>query len=107
MKTQALQRVLTTLQDKGAIVPGDPLQDPGGFYFWYFLVLKKTGDFHPVLDLRSLNAFLKVIPLSHAKLQGNAKSDFSRRLVYINQPEGCLFSCADCYTLLPVFSFCL
>ena len=35
---------------------------PGGFYSAYFLVDKKDGGFRPILDLRGLNMFLKVLP---------------------------------------------
>ncbi|KAK7905160.1 hypothetical protein WMY93_017767 [Mugilogobius chulae] len=60
-KAQALCKEISTLLEKGAIVPVDPRLDPGGFYSRYFLVPKKTGDLRPVLDLRGLNVFLKVL----------------------------------------------
>ncbi|XP_057685683.1 uncharacterized protein LOC130911993 [Corythoichthys intestinalis] len=46
----------------GAIEPVDPRACPRGFYSTYFLVPKKTGGFRPVLDLRGLNRYLKVLP---------------------------------------------
>ncbi len=53
---------IATLLAKGAIEPIDPLTDPGSFYSTYFLVQKKTGGLHPVLDLSHLNVFLKILP---------------------------------------------
>lgn len=61
-KAQTLRLEILTLLQKGAVVPIDPRLDPGGFYSRYFLVPKKTGDLRPVLDLRGLNKFLKVLP---------------------------------------------
>lgn len=61
-KSRALVQELSTLLDKGAIVPVDPLRDPGGFYSRYFLVPKKAGGLRPILDLRGLNVFLKSLP---------------------------------------------
>lgn len=61
-KAQALAQELSTLLDKGAILPVDPLLHPGGFYSTYFLVSKKDGGLRPILDLRGLNRYLKVLP---------------------------------------------
>ena len=61
-KALALAQELSVLLAKGAIEPVDPLLQPGGFYSAYFLVTKKVGGFRPVLDLRGLNRFLKVLP---------------------------------------------
>ena len=60
-KAQALTQELSALLDKGAIEPVDPLLQPGGFYSAYFLVAKKDGGLRPILDLRGLNRFLKVL----------------------------------------------
>ena len=57
----ALNREISVLLVKGAIEPVDPLAQPGGFYSTYFLVKKKDGGFRPVLDLRGLNKFLKIL----------------------------------------------
>nr|XP_061814201.1 uncharacterized protein LOC133604909 [Nerophis lumbriciformis] len=58
----ALSRELSSLLAMGAIEPVDPRACPRGFYSTYFLVPKKTGGFRPVLDLRGLNRYLKVLP---------------------------------------------
>ncbi|XP_074544637.1 uncharacterized protein LOC141804210 [Halichoeres trimaculatus] len=60
-KALALDQELAALLAKGAIEPVDPLACSGGFYSTYFLVAKPTG-FRPILDLRALNSFLKVMP---------------------------------------------
>ena len=60
-KAIALGQELSTLQAKGAIEHVDPLVEPRGFYSTYFLVPKKDGGIRPVLDLRGLNKFLKVL----------------------------------------------
>ena len=62
MTALALDQELSTLLAKGAIKPVDPLLHPRGFYSRYFLVKKKDGRFRPILDLRGLNRFLKVLP---------------------------------------------
>ena len=61
-RAQALSQELSTLLAKGAIEPVDHLLMPGGFYSTYFLVPKRDGGFRPILDLRGLNKFLKVLP---------------------------------------------
>ncbi|XP_041817854.1 uncharacterized protein LOC121624267 [Chelmon rostratus] len=61
-KALALDQELSALLVKGAIEPVDPLSQPGGYYSTYFLVEKKDGGFRPILDLRGLNRFLKVMP---------------------------------------------
>jgi hypothetical protein len=60
-KAQTLSKELSALLDKGAIEPVDPLLQPGGLYSTYFLVTKKDGGLRPILDLRGLNRFLKVL----------------------------------------------
>ena len=53
---------MSALLVKGAIEPVDPLLHPRGFYWRYFLLAKKDSGFRPILDLRGLNKFLKVLP---------------------------------------------
>ncbi|XP_037830295.1 uncharacterized protein LOC119616813 [Kryptolebias marmoratus] len=48
VKAQALSDEIDALLAKGAILPVNPLQDPGGFYSTY-------------LDMRGLNVFVKII----------------------------------------------
>ncbi|XP_043992837.1 uncharacterized protein LOC122842759 [Gambusia affinis] len=62
VRAQALDQELSALLAKGAIEAVDPLRHPGGYYSTYFLVPKKTGGFRPILDLRGLNQYLKVLP---------------------------------------------
>ena len=40
-----------------------------GFYSKYFLIPKKAGGLHPILDLRQLNMFLKVLPFKMLNTQ--------------------------------------
>lgn len=61
-KAQALAQELSTLLDKGAITPVDPLLQPAGLYSTYFLVGKKDGGVRPILDLRGRNRYLKFLP---------------------------------------------
>ncbi|XP_034001039.1 uncharacterized protein LOC117494304 [Trematomus bernacchii] len=61
-KEIALNQELSVLLAKGAIEPVDPISKPGGFYSTYFLVRKKGGGLRPILDLRGLNKFLKILP---------------------------------------------
>ncbi|KAK9523797.1 hypothetical protein VZT92_017689 [Zoarces viviparus] len=61
-KSLALNQELAALLVKGAIERVDPLSQPGGFYSTYFLVKKRGGGLRPILDLRGLNKFLKVLP---------------------------------------------
>ena len=61
-KASALAQELSALLAKGGIEPVDPQLQAGGFYLAYFLVDKKDSGFQPILDLRGLNTFLKVLP---------------------------------------------
>ncbi|KAK5926333.1 hypothetical protein CgunFtcFv8_021916 [Champsocephalus gunnari] len=49
-------------QLKGRNQPSKTLCLARGFYSAYFLVSKKVGGFRPILDLRGINRFLKVLP---------------------------------------------
>ncbi|KAL2087971.1 hypothetical protein ACEWY4_016799 [Coilia grayii] len=61
-QAEALEGEVQLLLNKGAIEMVDPIVHPGGFFSVYFLVPKKDGGFRPILDLRRLNRFLKVLP---------------------------------------------
>ncbi|KAK7898748.1 hypothetical protein WMY93_019601 [Mugilogobius chulae] len=60
-KALALDQELSALLAKGAIEEVDPLLQPRGYYSRYFLVPKKTGGYRPILDLRGLNRYMKVL----------------------------------------------
>ena len=66
-RRQALSQEVSTLLEKKAIEIVDPQTQQVGFYSVYFLVPKKEGGFHPILDLRGLNSFLKVLPFHMLK----------------------------------------
>ncbi|XP_030272800.1 uncharacterized protein LOC115581658 [Sparus aurata] len=53
---------IATLLQKDAIMRVEPSEQLAGFYSLYFLVSKKDGGLRPILDLRRLNAFIKVLP---------------------------------------------
>ena len=55
--------------EKGTIRPLSPGEMRQGFYSSYFLVPKRTGGFRPILDLRQLNKFLKVLPFRMLRLR--------------------------------------
>uniref|UniRef100_UPI0037E7B013 uncharacterized protein n=1 Tax=Semicossyphus pulcher TaxID=241346 RepID=UPI0037E7B013 len=61
-KSCALSQEISTLLEKDVIEGVDLQTQQGGFYSVYFLIPKKEGGFRPILDLRGLNKFLKVLP---------------------------------------------
>ncbi len=63
----------------------------GGGYYHYLLATKKNGGFHPVLNLRGLNPFLKIEKFRMETLVLILR-DLSRLLDGITRPEGCLSS---------------
>ena len=58
----ALATEVQELLLKGAISEVPPSAQLAGFYSKYFIVPKKDGGLRPVLDLRPLNRYLKVLP---------------------------------------------
>ena len=62
VKAQCLSQEVTKLLDKQAITPVHPGSQNDGFYSTYFLIPKKDGSLRPILDLRGLNVYLKVLP---------------------------------------------
>ncbi|XP_071400930.1 LOW QUALITY PROTEIN: uncharacterized protein [Centroberyx affinis] len=61
VQATVLAEEVATLLQKDAIVKVSPSEQRIGFYSMYFLVPKK-GGLRPVLDLRRLNAYVKVLP---------------------------------------------
>lgn len=74
VKAVALDGELDALQQKSAIEEVIPEQIERGFYSTYFLVPKKTGGLRPILDLRTLNEFLKVLPFKMLTVSDVLKS---------------------------------
>ncbi len=62
VQAQILANEITTLMQKKAIVQISTSKQLTGFYSKYFLVPKKDGGLRPILDLRQLNRFIKVLP---------------------------------------------
>lgn len=62
VQAQFLKREILILLQKDAIMKVDPSEQLAGFYSTYFLVPKKDGGLRPILDLRRLNTFMKVLP---------------------------------------------
>lgn len=61
LKACTLNQEITSVLEKGTITKVKASEQQDGFYSIYCLVLKKDGGFHPVLDLKWFNVFLKVI----------------------------------------------
>ena len=56
IKGQALEREVATLLEVGAV---ERVPSPGpGFYSRLFVVLKATGSWRPIIDLKTLNKFI-------------------------------------------------
>ncbi len=62
VQANILANKFTTLMQKKAIVQISTSKQLTGFYSKYFLVPKKDGGLRPILDLRQLNRFIKVLP---------------------------------------------
>ena len=70
--SQDLQQALDTLLSKGAIEK--VLKESSlVFYRWLFLVLKKTGEQRPIIDLSMLNRHM-VVPYFKMETQGSVKA---------------------------------
>lgn len=62
VQANILAEEVATLLQKNAIKKVSTSEQQAGFYSIYFLVPKKDGGLRPILDLRRLNAHLKVLP---------------------------------------------
>ncbi|XP_047240834.1 uncharacterized protein LOC124879987 [Girardinichthys multiradiatus] len=71
------------LASQGCDCSGGPLGDTGLFYSVYFLLPKKTGGLRPILDLRGLNAFLKVMPFHMLTTREVLQAISPGRLVHV------------------------
>lgn len=61
VKSKAMNQELSVLLAKDTIGAVDPLQQPRGYYSTYFAMPNITGGFHPILDLRGLNQYLRLL----------------------------------------------
>ena len=105
-KALALDQELSTLLAKGAIEPVDPLLHPRGFYSRYCLVKKKEGRFRPILYLRGLNRFLKVLPfpdpvayssgLGRCRARPTAEGLHCDRQEYHSECQGTIYQSTVC-----------
>jgi len=62
VQAQILANEIKVLVQKKAIVQISASKQFTGFFSKYFLVSKKDGGLRPILDLRQLNRFIKVLP---------------------------------------------
>jgi len=62
VQAEILSKEIAALLRKKAITQLQPNEQHTGFYSNYFLVPKKDGGLRPILDLRHLNAYIKVLP---------------------------------------------
>lgn len=62
VQAQVLAEEVLTLLQKEAIMKVDASEQLAGFYSMYFLIPKKDAGLRPILDLRRLNSFVKVLP---------------------------------------------
>ena len=62
VQAEVLNREILTLLEKEAVERVSSDEQLAGFYSKYFIIPKKDGGLRPILDLRRLNAFVKVLP---------------------------------------------
>ena len=85
-----MREQITLMLQKNAITEVPP--DSPGFYSNVFLVRKASGGWHPVIDLKNLNAHIHAptsFPYVHYKLCRK------RRLRIQDRSAGCVLSCTD------------
>ena len=58
-KRNLLLGEVASLLEKNAITPLAPPYEKGGFWSTFFLPLKRTGDWRPILNLKPLNQYIK------------------------------------------------
>ncbi|XP_074466705.1 uncharacterized protein LOC141752572 [Sebastes fasciatus] len=62
VQAKVLSEEIAILLQKKVIAKVRPSEQQAGFYSTYFLVPKKDGGIRPILDLRRLNTYIKVLP---------------------------------------------
>ena len=71
----------------------------------YFLVLKKTGEFRPIIDLRSLNRHIACRKFRNVNYKTITRASAAGRLVHHHQPERRVLSCRNCSRAQKVSAF--
>lgn len=105
-KAQMLAEEILALLQKGVIERVAPYEKRAGFYSIYFFVPKKGGGICPILDLRRLNTFMKILPFKMLNATQILDSVEKERVVHHSGSEGHLLSHTHLYRALTLTLIC-